>query len=96
MLLLVAIAHTLLTLLGAASEACGLDRRLKSNTVKRRTMSLFNQGAYWYRCLATMREEWLTPLLTAYEAILTQHDFLAEILLFRSVSERENEGNLQG
>lgn len=86
MLLLVAIAHTLLTLLGAASEASGLDRRLKSNTVKRRTMSLFNQGSYWYRCLATMRDEWLTPLLAAYEAILNQHDFLAEVLLFRSVS----------
>ncbi len=86
-LLLVAIAHTLLTLLGAASEASGLDRRLKSNTVKCRTMSLFNQGAYWYRCLATMREEWLTPLLEAYEVILTQHAFLAEILLFRSASE---------
>ena len=89
MLLLIAIAHTLLTLLGAASEASGLDRRLKSNTVKRRTMSLFNQGAYWYRCLATMREEWLTPLLAAYETILMQHDFLAEILLFRSVSEAQ-------
>jgi len=85
-LLLVAIAHTLLTLLGAASEASGLDRRLKSNTVKRRTMSLFNQGAYWYRCLATMREEWLRPLLNAYDEILTKHDFLAQILLFRSES----------
>jgi hypothetical protein len=85
-LFLVAIAHTLLTLLGAASEASGLDRRLKSNTSKKRTMSLFNQGSYWYRCLATMREEWLTPLLAAYETILNQHDFLAEILIFRSVS----------
>lgn len=89
MLLLVVIAHTLLTLLGAASEASGLDRRLKTNTARRRTMSLFNQGAYWYRCLATMREEWLTPLLTSYEAILMQHDFLAEILLFRSTAVAE-------
>lgn len=48
LLLLVAVAHTLLTLLGAASEASGLDRYLKANTVKTRTMSLFNQGAYWY------------------------------------------------
>jgi hypothetical protein len=40
-------AHTLLTLIGAASEACGFDRYLKTNTVKKRTMSLFNQGAYW-------------------------------------------------
>lgn len=33
LLLLGAVAHALLTLLGAAGEACGLDRTLKSNTV---------------------------------------------------------------
>ena len=84
MLLLVAIAHTLLTLLGAASEASGLDRTLKANTVKRRTMSLFNQGLYWYGCLgrSTMRQEWVDSLLAAYERILREHSFLAEILLF--------------
>lgn len=49
MLLLIAMAHALLTLLGAASEATGMDAYLKANTVKRRTHSLFNQGAYWYQ-----------------------------------------------
>jgi hypothetical protein len=84
MLLLIAIAQALLTLLGAASEACGLDRTLKANTVKRRTMSLLNQGLYWYGCLGrpTMRQEWVERLLGAYERILRGHRFLAEILLF--------------
>lgn len=82
MLFLVAVAHTLLTVLGAASEASGLDRTLKANTVKRRTMSLFNQGTYWYGALPNMREEWLIRLMTAYEEILRQHDAIAAILKF--------------
>ena len=84
MLLLVAIAQTLLTLLGAASEASGLDRTLKANTVKHRTMSLLNQGLYWYGYLATMRNEWFERLMTAYEAILQEHQSLAQILLFNT------------
>ena len=51
MLMLVAIAHTLLTLLGAASEASGLDKYLKANTSKKRTLSLYRQGLYWYACI---------------------------------------------
>jgi hypothetical protein len=88
MLLLVAIAHTLLTLLGAASEASGLDRTLKTNTSPKRTMSLFNQGLYWYQCLADMRDDWLEQLLTAYEKILREHKFLCDILKFEPPAER--------
>jgi hypothetical protein len=36
------------TLLGAAGEAPGHDRHLKSNTSKKRTHSLFRQGAMLY------------------------------------------------
>jgi len=90
MLLLIAIAQSLLTLLGAASEASGLDRTLKANTVKRRTMSLLNQGLYWYSCLASMRDEWFERLMTAYEAILQQHQDLAAILLFNTPLNLEN------
>ncbi|MBX3193309.1 MAG: hypothetical protein KF819_40375, partial [Labilithrix sp.] len=46
-------AHGLATSDGYG-EACGLDRTLKANTVKRRTMSLFNQGSYWYRRIPNM------------------------------------------
>jgi hypothetical protein len=73
LLLLVAMAHALLTLLGAASEATGLDRKLRANTVKRRTHSLFRQGLYWYECIPTMRLEWLQPLMEAFERIVRQH-----------------------
>ena len=77
LLLLVAVAHTLLCLLGAAAEEAGLDRHLKANTVKRRTHSLYRQGAYWYRCIPTMREEWFRPLLRALDRIVRENAFLA-------------------
>ena len=79
LLLLVALAHALLTLLGAASEAAGLDRFLKVNTVKRRTHSLFRQGCYWYACLPTMREDWLRPLMDAFDKLVREHAFLTDI-----------------
>ncbi|XXT92850.1 IS4 family transposase [Sorangium sp. So ce764] len=77
LLLLVAMAHTLLTLLGAASEASGLDRTLKVNTVKKRTHSLYRQGLYWYHCVPTMREEWLRRLMDAFDRIVREHAFFS-------------------
>lgn len=78
LLLLVAMAHTLLTLLGAASEKAGLDRLLKVNTVKRRTHSLFRQGTYWYSRLPTLRDEWFRPLIHAFDQIVREHVFFAD------------------
>jgi hypothetical protein len=79
LLLLVAMAQGLLTLLGAACEETGLDRKLKANTVKRRTHSLFRQGSYWFQCIPTMREEWLRPLMEAFGRILLGHAVFCEI-----------------
>jgi Transposase DDE domain len=79
LLLLAALAHALLTLLGAAGERCGLDRKLKTNTSKKRQMSLYNQGCYWYMAIPTMREERLVPLMQAYADVLREHDFLRDI-----------------
>ena len=73
LLFISAIAQGLLTQLGAAGEACGLDRILKSNTVKTRTMSLFNQGSYWYRAIPNMREERLVALMTEFGKIVADH-----------------------
>jgi hypothetical protein len=70
LLFISAIAQALLTLLGSAGEACGLDRTLKANTVARRTMSLFNQGSYWYRRIPNMGDERLRPLMTAFGQLL--------------------------
>lgn len=77
LLLLVAVAHTLLSLLGAASEESGLDRYLKVNTVKRRTHSLYRQGVYWFHAIPTMREEWLLRLMAAFDRIVKNHPFFS-------------------
>ncbi len=73
LLLIGALATALLTLLGAACEEAGLDRLFKANTVKTRTHSLFNQGSMCYEFLPGMRDEWLTPLLIAFEKQIRGH-----------------------
>jgi len=49
LLMLTAIAHALLTLIGRAGESLGLDRKLRANTVTKRTHSLFRQGREYLR-----------------------------------------------
>jgi hypothetical protein len=80
LLLLLAIAHALLTLLGAASEKSGMDRALKSNTSKKRQHSLFRQGRTWYRMLPGLRDERRIPLLTAFDEILRENKFFSYAL----------------
>jgi len=79
LLLVGALAQALLTLLGAAAEEVGLDRKLKANTVKRRTTSLFNQGWYWYQAIPNMRDEWLRPLMEAFGRIVREQAVCREI-----------------
>jgi hypothetical protein len=70
--LLNAFAIALLTLLGAAGEALGYDRHLKSNTAKRRTHSLFRQGCMLYELIPTMPDIRLRPLIEQYAALLRE------------------------
>jgi hypothetical protein len=70
--LLNALAIALLTLLGAAGEALGYDRYLKSNTAKRRTHSLFRQGSMLYDLIPTMSELRLLPLIERFAAMLAE------------------------
>lgn len=79
-LLLSAIAVSLLTLLGAAGENAGHDRRLKANTSTKRTHSLFNQGVYYYGAIPNMREDRLEELITEFGRLLSEH--LAFSLVF--------------
>jgi len=79
LLLLAAIAHALLTLLGVASEKTGMDAYLKVNTAKKRTHSLFRQGAYWYGAIPNMREDWLEKLMIAFDAIVSEHAIFQEV-----------------
>ena len=70
--LLNAFAVVLLTLLGAAGEALGYDRHLKSNTSKTRTHSLFRQGAMLYDLIPMMPEPRLRPLVERFGAMLLE------------------------
>jgi Transposase DDE domain len=78
LLFLFAAAHALLTLLGAASEASGLDRTLKSSTNKHRTHSLYWQGTFWYRQLGMMRDDWFERLITSFDTIVREHAVLVQ------------------
>jgi len=59
-------------LLGAAGEALGYDRYLKSNTTKRRTHSLFRQGSMLYDLIPTMPEVRLLPLIERFAGMLAE------------------------
>jgi hypothetical protein len=80
LLLLAAMAQALLTLLGAAGEACGLDRTLSKSGVKKRVYSLFRQGTMWYQLLPTLRADRRTLLINAFETLLKQQRILTELL----------------
>jgi hypothetical protein len=71
LLLVNAFAMVLLTMLGAAGEALGMDRLLKSNTAKRRVHSLFRQGCMLYELIPTMPEHRLAPLMAKFAEVVS-------------------------
>jgi Transposase DDE domain len=74
-----AFAVVLLTLLGAAGEALGYDRMLKTNTAKRRVHSLFRQGCMLYDLIPTMRDNWLAPLMQRFSQMLHEQPLFADV-----------------
>lgn len=80
LLLLAALAIALLTLLGAAGEAVGLDRTIKANTVKRRTHSLFRQGSTYYLLLPNMKHAHADMLMRRFGELVAEQRICAEIL----------------
>jgi len=81
-LLISAVTQVLLTSLGSAGDACELDRTLKANTVKKRTMSLLNQWLRWFRAIPNMREDRLVPLVHEFGNIVANHAFFPGIFGF--------------
>jgi len=79
LLLVSAMAVALLTLLGAAAEAAGLDKTLRVNTVKRRTHSLFTQGVYFYGALPMMKPHRLEPLMAHFGELVRAQRFFREV-----------------
>jgi hypothetical protein len=65
-------------LLGAAGEALGYDRWLKSNTAKHRTHSLFRQGCMLYDLIPTMPEPRLLPLVERFAETLAELPVVAD------------------
>jgi hypothetical protein len=78
LLLLNAFAIVLLTLLGAAGESLGMDRDLKVNTAKHRTLSLFRQGCMLYELIPSMLESRLRPLIHRFIEFIQQNKALAQ------------------
>jgi hypothetical protein len=78
-LFLGAVAHVLLTLLGEAGERGGLDRKLKANTSKKRTLSLYRQGCYWYDAIAAMDDQRLKFLMDLFDQVLREQAIFSEI-----------------
>jgi len=78
-LLVGAIAAALLTLLGAAGEAVGEDRRMRANTSKERSHSLLNQGIFYFDCLRAMRDERARPLMAKFDELVRQHATFREV-----------------
>ena len=69
----------LLTLLGAASEALGYDRMLKTNTARRRVHAWFRQGCMLYDLIPTMPEPRLRPLMQCFSRMLREQPLFADV-----------------
>ena len=78
LLLLNAFAILLLTILGAAGESLGMDRQLRTSTVKRRVHSLFRQGCLLYELIPNMPEQRLRPLVERYDQLLRENATFSE------------------
>jgi hypothetical protein len=75
LMLIVALSYLLLILLGQAGESLGFDKKLKVNTVKTRTHSLFRQGQYYYEFFHRFKPKEQDELMEAFQKLLEQHAF---------------------
>ncbi len=75
---IVAIAYVLFTLLGAAGEQLGFDRKLKVNTVKTRTHSLIRQGMFYYDFFRHFSDQEKRLLLDRFHDLLQQLKWLSK------------------
>jgi Transposase DDE domain len=81
LMLILALSYLLLILLGQAGESIGLDRKLKVNTVKTRTHSLFRQGQFYYKFFYRFTQEEQNNLMLHFDNLLRQHRFCTQIFL---------------
>ena len=55
-------------------------RGLEPNTSKKRSLSLFNQGCYWFEAPPNMREDRVELLMTAFGEIVREHHAIRSAL----------------
>jgi hypothetical protein len=75
LMLVLALSYLLLVVLGQAGEQIGFDKKLKVNTVKTRTHSLFRQGQFYYRFFFRFTQEEQENLMKNFENSLRQQGF---------------------
>ena len=75
LMLILALSYNLLSILGEAGEMIGFDKKLKVNTVKTRTHSLFRQGQFYYKFFVHFTEEEKNMLMMQFDKLLRSHDF---------------------
>jgi len=80
LLLISALAVVILTLLGAAGEKLGMDKYVKVNTVKCRTLSLFRQGCHYFNKLMRMQLDEAKIFVECFVDLLVEHKSLQSIL----------------
>ncbi len=75
LMLVLALSYLLLVVLGQAGEQIGFDKKLKVNTVKTRTHSLFRQGQFYYRFFFRFTQEEQDNLMQNFDNLLQQQGF---------------------
>lgn len=78
--LLSAISITLLTLLGAAGDAIGLERFFKANTVKTRTYSFWRQGCMYYEMAGSIKKDYYERLMIKFYELMKEQQCTRNIL----------------
>ena len=80
LMLILALSYTLLVILGEAGEQIGFDEKIKVNTVKTRTHSLFRQGQFYYEFFFRFTQKEQNSLIEKFSELLRQHDFWCDVL----------------
>lgn len=81
LMLILALSYLLLIILGQAGESIGFDRKLKVNTVKTRTHSLFRQGQFYYKFFYRFTQDEQDNLMLHFNSLLSQNQFWTLIFL---------------
>lgn len=81
LMLILALSYNLLSILGEAGEQIGFDKKLKVNTVKTRTHSLFRQGQFYYKFFVHFTDDEKNKLMEKFNEVLDNHDFWGNLFL---------------